>query len=188
MKRNLYEQLKRNMMSDFLRVARQEIISKRPKDKEEEEPPATSAASLSTQLAPIKGSKIKDTTMQMGKSKSSGTTRGDDKKSAAEKKRDEIIEEKQFRGEFTDFLRQKVTEQNAKPKGNIKTNLRANFLRKVICEKIATYKTGGKEEMYDVTKIDTKDIADYIKDVLMESKIHIDPPDAISPTNPNEAF
>jgi hypothetical protein len=31
MKKNLYEQLKRNMMSDFLRKARNDIIAKRPK-------------------------------------------------------------------------------------------------------------------------------------------------------------
>jgi hypothetical protein len=45
------------------------------------------------------------------------------------------------------------------------------MLKKLIYEKIVAYKTGGKEELYDVDKICTKDIADYVKDVLMESKI-----------------
>jgi hypothetical protein len=122
----------------------------------------------------------------IAKSKSSGNTRI--AATAAEKQIELKAEQELFRGEFTDFLRQKVTEQNAKPKGNIKTNLRAHYLKKVIYEKIANYKTGGKEELYDVAKIGTRDIADYIKDVLMESKIHIDPPDVQSPTGPSEAF
>lgn len=75
MKKNLYEQLKRNMMSDFLRKARNDIIAKRPKQ-EVEAPPATLSTTLQSQLAQPKGSKSKKEEIQsMAKSKSNTNTR-----------------------------------------------------------------------------------------------------------------
>ena len=103
MKKNLYEQLKRNMMSDFLRKARNDIIAKRPKE-EVEEPPVTSAASLTSQLAPLKMSKSKEKELdKMGKSKSNTNTKM--MSSAAEKLNERKVEQELFRGEFVDFLR-----------------------------------------------------------------------------------
>lgn len=89
MKKNLYEQLKRNMMSDFLRKARNDIIAKRPKQ-EVEEPPTTLASTLQSQLGQPKSKSKKEEPQTMAKSKSNSNTRM--VPTAAEKQNERKIE------------------------------------------------------------------------------------------------